>query len=971
MSSLQPGSVISHYRIKELIASGGMGEVYKAVDLRLGRVVALKVPSPDLIGNLKAHQRFMREARAASLLSHPGICTIFEVGQEGELCFIVMEYVEGRTIKDWIASAPLPEATALGFALQVTDALQEAHRRGIVHRDLKPSNIIINQRGLAVVLDFGLAKRLQTPDASDEDSPTLSQAVITTEATIIGTVAYMSPEQVRGREVDARSDIFALGVLLYEMVSGQRPFQGEGNIEVMQAILHEEPPPVSSLRPGVSREVEAIIGQALRKNPDERYQTAAELKSALWRLTREQGSTESEALTASFRTRMGPMTAAPSPTRWPWLRHPLMWWLVIAALGVSIWLYVRRPAPSEAELLTSLRTVSLASWKGEPGDEMISRARFSPDGKFVVFTSSRGGERDLWLRQIQGEEPLPITKDRWVEANPIWSPDGQRIAFTSTRGDQRGIWAIPALGGTPTLLKAFEERAPTLISWSRDGAVIYCGWEGNLWALELASTQFTQVTHLESSLWQRHFSLSPDETQLAYIDARDGKYGVWVMARGGGQPRQVTENAARDEMPIWHPDGRRIIYSSSRAGITQICVAYLDGRPPLQLTYGEGDSTAVDVSADGRRILSSTSKDEADLWGTQLGTQREFQVTADIGLELWPEIAPDGRTLAFQAVGSADPKLKLFNYPILAQSLAATGKEQSASSPSAPRRLTASGFDPQWSPDGGTLAFLRFAAGRVNLWTVSVTGGAEQQLTREGIFQSGFQYLPYDRLETRDYHWSPDGQRLAYCALRDKVSNVWTVAADGSSQTQLTGNLKPELRYSCPLWSPDGARLAFVSFEGRSREDRTWQVWVAERGKTELIFSSRSVLRLMGWARSGRELIVRVLPGRNLPLLAAPTEVSLVKVGAGTEQPLARLAETYFSNMPLAPDGRWVAFVSRQGGENRIGVLPAEGGAVRWVARQPDPRVYFFSLTWAPDGQTLYYGQQVNWRVVSMLDNFR
>lgn len=266
MSSLSPDSTISHYKIKELIGRGGMGEIYKAVDAELGRIVAIKTLSPALIADQSAQQRFLREARAASILSHPSICTVFEVGKEGDLVFIAMQYLQGRTIHELLAQGPLPIESALSYALDVAEALEEAHKNGVIHRDIKPSNIIVNERGSAVVLDFGLAKQVSSfSSALTDESPTMMH--VTTAAAIIGTAPYMSPEQVRGEAVDARSDVFSFGATFYEMLSGVRPFSGRSQIEAMHAILHEEPKPLNKVRREVGRELERIVTRALKKEP--------------------------------------------------------------------------------------------------------------------------------------------------------------------------------------------------------------------------------------------------------------------------------------------------------------------------------------------------------------------------------------------------------------------------------------------------------------------------------------------------------------------------------------------------------------------------------------------------------------------------------------------------------------------------------------------------------------------------------
>jgi serine/threonine protein kinase len=274
MSSLSSGSTVSHYKIQALIGSGGMGEVYKAVDLKLGRVVALKTILPERAADPNIYQRFLREARAASILHHPSICTIYEIHEEGDLTFISMQYLEGKTIQHILSDygPPAIEIT-IKYAVDVVEALEEAHRNGVIHRDIKPSNIIATERNTAVVLDFGLAKQVSFAEGLNEEMATQMQ--LTSTATLVGTFPYMPPEQIMREPLDARSDIFSFGVTLYEMLTGIRPFQGAHSIDVFHAILHDEPPPVTQLRPDVDEALAAIVSKALKKDRNERYQSAA------------------------------------------------------------------------------------------------------------------------------------------------------------------------------------------------------------------------------------------------------------------------------------------------------------------------------------------------------------------------------------------------------------------------------------------------------------------------------------------------------------------------------------------------------------------------------------------------------------------------------------------------------------------------------------------------------------------------
>jgi len=963
MANLRPGLTISHYRIKELIARGGMGEVYKAVDTRLGRVVAIKIPSAALSHDEKTRRRFLREAHAASQLSHPGICTIFEIGEEGGQPFIVMEYIEGKTLRELIAAGPLPTETAVAHAIQIADALGEAHRHGIIHRDLKPSNIMINRRGMAVILDFGLAKRLRDLEPVDTGAQTL-MASVTTEAAVVGTISYMSPEQVRGKTLDVRSDIFSFGTLFFEMLTGGRPFKGPSQVEIMHAILHSEPSRGGREPSGLDPELDRITRKAMQKDPHRRYDSMTDLKMDLWRFVRAQGYDLSGAVTVSSRSLAAPSTAFGAAARraLTWRTAPLWAAGVLLLGGMAWWLWPEKRV-SVRDLIPSLRQSQVVNWKSDLQEDMASWARFSRDGRQIAFTSTRGGHQDVWVKQIQGGEPINVTRDRWFEYSPVWSPDGQRIAFLSDRGDQRGIWAVPFLGGTPELLKKLEGRGERIVAWSRDGATIYFALGQNLIALDLASRQTRQVTQLDAGRnIGRSFGLSPDESQVVYLDRQNDHRDLYVMPVGGGAGRRITDDAAEDADPVWHADGKRVVYSSDRGGLNQLCVAYLDGRAPEQLTFNNSDSEVLDISPDGTRILYATAKDDVDLWALRLETPRESRVTSEVGADFWPDISRD-ETVAFQARGVESTGNRVFTAALLARPAAADGQQT---------RLAAEGFTPRWSPDGSQLAFLRAVGGTNGLWTVGAVGGEPRLLVPAGVAFGGFSPLPYNQVQACDFDWSPDGRRIAYVSVNSGPPNLWAVGADGSGGEQLSDQNDATAFIYSPMWSPDGGRIAYLLMTRGAGNKFNWGIWLSESGKSRLIHQSDSTLRLAGWLASGRELLVETIPGSNGPM-PRPADVELLVIAAGGRQArtVARLPGAYFVNLRLSPDRRTVAYAARAEGEDRIRLVPLTGGGGREVARSNDPRVYYSGLVWSPGGKTIYYGKQSNLRLISMIENFR
>ena len=963
MPRLAPDSILSHYKIKELIAIGGMGEVYRAVDLQLGRVVALKTIVAMEAGNLRMNHRFMREARAASILTHPSICTIYEIGREDELTFITMQYIPGQTIQEKLSAGPIPVETALGYALDIADALDEAHGHGVIHRDIKPSNIIINKRGLAVVLDFGLATQVSFAGTLDEELSTLPD--LTSTAALVGTMPYMSPEQVRSEALDGRTDIFSFGVTLYEMLSGVRPFDGPNKVDLLHAILHDKPKPLTEVRPDLEKQLTEVIDRALKKDPNERYQSAAEFKQELLTHIQEAGYVVARAPSASASGRLVASRKSGDGRLWPhrksWSSAALIASFVGAVLvigGIFWWLSGTRPEKAPIP-----HYVQIVNWKSEPG-ESTSDAVFSSDGQMIAFSSIRGNYRDIWIKQTTMGDPSQITKGDWNSWNPIWSADDQQIAFLSRREGQTGIWRMPAFGGSATLIKAGVNGSLQLKHWSKDGRRIYYELRPNVFALDVASGEMTQLTRFapSSPRYPKDFSLSPAEDQIAYVDQKGEQLDIWTVPVRGGVPVQITNDDPDDSHPLWHPDGKRIIYDSIRDRSSQICVAYIDGRAPTQLTSGESDKVALDVSASGSEVLYNSSKEESGIWQVNVETAEESAITSDAGFELWPDVSPDGRMIVYQSV--SDPVEELLKNSLILVRSPKNGDRAI--------RLATNGISPTWSPDNKTVAFLRLSGNLRNIWTVKTAEGQERQLTRLGC-DSGWSTLPYNRFERKFFSWSPDGTRIIYHFQQDNNSNLSIVEADGSKENIISSS--SDLTIFCPLWSLDGGRVAYVT-QAMSKSDsgkRTWSIKLIDLGnnQSETVLQGESPLLLLGWNDVGGDLLVATLKGTNDFSIRA-TVVSLVSISTtGASRNIAELPATYIHNTLLAPDRRTIAFVSHQDGKDNISLISAKGGAPRKITFNNDPRLFFSNMAFSPDGKAIYFGKQSRSTVISMIDNFK
>ncbi|HYE76258.1 MAG TPA: protein kinase, partial [Blastocatellia bacterium] len=440
MEEQLPHTNLSHYRIVSKIGAGGMGEVYLAEDLRLRRKVALKVLPEEIAADADRLRRFEREAQSASALNHPNIVTVHEFGVESGIHFLVMELVEGATLREKIKSDELALEEILDIAQQAAFALSAAHSAAIIHRDLKPENIMLRRDGIVKVLDFGLAK-LAAPVVGNVDSEEKTLVQITNQTShgvVVGTLQYMSPEQVRGQPLDARSDIFSLGVVLYEMLAGKRPFDKPTSIDVIAAILTETPPPVSHERHAITPELQRIVSKALNKDRDERYQSSKELLDDLKSLREEVKISASPKRVASKEQAHHSEVERPLMKVTAVRRFSRLSVLAILSLaGLAIvfvaWLIFKSTSRPITIYPSALETAVVANWQSSPG-ELYSVGSFSPDGKEIAFTSTKIGSKNIWIKRLLGEEAVQVTKDEFANQSPIWAPNGDEIAFYSIRG---------------------------------------------------------------------------------------------------------------------------------------------------------------------------------------------------------------------------------------------------------------------------------------------------------------------------------------------------------------------------------------------------------------------------------------------------------------------------------------------------------------------------------------------------------
>jgi eukaryotic-like serine/threonine-protein kinase len=976
---LSANSKLSHYRIVKKIGAGGMGEVYLAEDTRLRRKVALKVVSEKIAADADRLLRFEREAYAASALNHPNILTVHEFGVENGVHFLVTEFIEGATLREKIRSGKLTVKDALSIAEQTASAVSTAHAAGIIHRDIKPENIMLRTDGIVKVLDFGLAKLTGSATESvGSEAETLVQ--ITNQrkqGALMGTLRYMSPEQVRGQPLDVRSDIFSLGVVIYEMLTGKDPFHKPTSMDVIAAILTETPAPITDTRREAPVELQHIVSKALAKSREERYQTGKDLLSDLKSLIKEiEFSAGRERITSEDQARSTgevetQVTNAATIRRFSLPQMLMLFSAAALLLALVWWFFVRERGESFSP--ASLKSVEITSWPSAPG-EVYSVGSFSPDGKEIAFTSARSGNKNIWVKQTASGDAVPVTKDDFANENPIWSPTGEEIAYFSLKGNHPGIWRTPAFGSsTPVLIATLQDGSALPRRWSKNGSTIFYESKRNLYTLDVESGQANQLTNLDTAkVNSDSLSISPDEQKIAYIStADDGRSSVWVAPVSGGAARQIANDAGHNRKTIWHPDSKTVLYSSNIDGVYQIFAASIDGRKPVQITFGDFNSFALDVSADGTRVLYGSTKEESDLWSVNAAGGDEFKLTADLGCELWPDVSPDGKSVVFQAVRNLSQGDKISSCAILTRQVSSLN---SANADGAVR-LADDGALAKWSPDGRQIAFLRVVGRVQSLWTVNVADGSKRQLATDGLPSIEYTLLPYLRVQASSFHWSPDSKSLVYCSDRSGQQNLWAVAADGSSDVQLTDNGDANLPINCPLWAAHGKFIAYSSKPNRvpAGGKSSYAVWVIEVAtkQAKTIFQSESFTRIIGWAEDDQALILATFKGRASS--SRPADIDLLRVSAttGQQQTIATLQATYLYNIHLSADKKTLAFTSRQDGKDNIWAIPANGGEAKRLTANNDLKLYFSSLSWSPDCRTIYFGKQSRHSLLSMITNFK
>lgn len=779
------GRTVSHYRILEELGSGGMGVVYRATDLRLGREVALKFLPENLTRDAAAVERFEREARAAAAITHPNICTVYEIGEYNGLPFISMELLEGETLKKRIGSDLIPVDTLLDWAIQITQGLEAAHARGIAHRDLKPANLFITKIGQIKILDFGVVKLLFPRKPVATGSGNTMTVVGTDPGSPMGTPAYMSPEQARGDEVDVRTDLFSLGVVLYEMATGNLPFQGSSTATVIASLLRDTPRRPRDFNQTLPVELDRVITRALEKDPETRYQTAADLRSDLRRVKREIGfgATE-EPLSSSFEI----------PVR---NRRTTVLWL-LAAITVIIWstaaiFGLARPLPPPRVLSTTQIT----------SDHRPKSAPFLTDGSRLYFNTGNNIAPQPYEVSVEGGESVPVP----LQLPNAWlldiSRDRSQILAGSFGQNPYSfnvvtLWTAPVLGGSP---RRIDDLVVGDASWSPDGQELVFTREGEK-ELDIARSDGTGIRKLitvqgipSSPRW------SPDERTIRFTVRTTYRWStvgneplsstVWEISTNGSHLHAMFPDR-RDSQCCgnWTRDGKYFVFQATSNGVTTIWASREKRRwfervshQPVQLTTGPTSTYGPTPSLDGKRLFVAGSQPRIELIRYDMKSEQFvpfFSRTSAEGLDFskdgkWVTYASYPEQTLWRSTVNGEERLQLTVPPLRANL-------------------------PRWSPDGTRIAFMGFYPGqREKIFLIRADGGELQQLT------SGE--------NNSDPTWSPDGNSLAFGGypLNAVQASKQMAVQVLDLTTRRVSTLPGSEGFWSPRWSPDGHYVAALS----------------------------------------------------------------------------------------------------------------------------------------------------------------
>jgi Tol biopolymer transport system component len=872
------GSKLGPYVIEAFVGAGGMGEVYRARDPRLGRVVAIKVLPAAFSADPDRLRRFEQEARAAGVLNHPNILAIHDIGTHAGAPYLVSEFLEGGTLRERLASGACPVRKAIDYGLQITQGLGAAHTKGIVHRDLKPENLFLTSDGRVKILDFGLAKLLEPVAAGVGQSQSPTMAAWTEPGLVLGSFAYMAPEQIRGEPADARADLFSFGAVLYEMLNGARAFQRGSAPETMAAILKEEPPDLSGTGRGISPALERIVRHCLEKNPDERFQSARDVGFALGALS---GVTDAGSTPVALVSRLR-IGDAPR-VRW-WMALALAGMLVAGA-GAGRWWTLRSRDSIWRNPLEGATFTRLTDFEGVETDAVIS-----PDGNFVAFISDRDGPLDVWVLQLASGQFLNLTKGKFPE---LWgsqirvlgfSADGSQVTIMSGVGAAGGTAVVPIIGGP--IRRLFDNRLDP--QWSPDGNRL-------LFFSILQNRDVMYVADRDGGNPREVFAAGPGEHNHFVGWSADSRYvysaratrkvqesDIWRTLAIGGKPERITHHNAWTAYPT-ALDDRTLLYIASDDNNrgTWLYAMDLDRRVEHRLSVGIEQYSSIAASPPlaerARRLVATVSNPVASVWSIPI-TESVAPESAASTIRMpsaqvsAPSFGPD-YLLYLSSRELADGLWKL-------QGGSATelwnADEGAVLAP------------PAVSADGRQIAIAALKHGRAGLYVMTSDGSNPQALAQS--------------IDVRESPtWSPDGQTIAVTGSDDEGAGLFLVSLDGTAPVRLY-----DKQCYLPAWSPDGRYILFAEYvrgslmqiKAITREAKFVplpDIQIARSG-------TRAVSSAYRFLPDGKSLVVQQGEWRR-------PQFSLIDLVTGARRPLTDLhAGRPIRSFDVSPDGKSIVF---------------------------------------------------------------
>jgi serine/threonine protein kinase len=825
------GQTISHYRIVEKLGGGGMGVVYKAEDTRLHRFVALKFLPPDIARDPQVLARFQREAQAASALNHPNICTIYDIGEENGQAFIAMEFLDGVTLKQFLAGKALDSEKLFEVAIDIAAGLEAAHSRGIIHRDIKPANIFVTKLGHTKILDFGLAKVSSSTEGSrsamdQSESRTIEDQFLTSPGSTIGTIAYMSPEQVGGKDLDLRTDLFSFGVVLYEMATGSLPFRGDTSGVIFRDILDRPPVPPSRVNSAVSPRLEEIIHKCLEKDRDVRCQSASELRADLKRLKRDSDTAKSQPMQSASSTSSTSGLATPSPSlpasrRWIWAVG-LAVVAVVATLGIA---WMRAPLPPPRILATRQLT-----------HDSTQKSQLMTDGSRIYFVESSGAIQNLAQVSATGGEVATVSSGSSAFPTSL-SPDGSELLGSVGFPDGE-IWAIPVPAGSPQRIGDLMGHDA---AWGPDGRLFF-GKGNDIWIAEHDGSSPRKL--LTAAEFPVKFRFSPDGTHFRFTagSLTTSLSSLWEARLDGTELREILPGWNKPPAECcgdWTRNGRYFAFVSVRNGISDVwtlpekasfgrSVSHL----PAQLTTGPLQMSEVLPTKDGKQLLAVGSQLKGELVKFDSKTGQLVPILGGISAGD-VEFSRDGQWAAYvqypentlwrcRADGSG--RLQLTHSPM-----------QAALS--------------HWSPDGRHIAFSAAVPGKpFRVFVISVDGGSPQPIN------------PVEESET-DPTWSADGGMIAFGHNTLTGNNTDYIGLYDLKSRQITHVPGSEGLFA-PRWSPDGRYIV-----GESANNSTLMLYDVKAQTWKKLLERTELLGLFGyitWSRDSSSFYFDAT-GKNQP----------------------------------------------------------------------------------------------------------